>query len=78
MSGLGDPRSARIMSTTRPGPQPVRQAPAPSRPTVDLVLEELAIKAVDLMLERLTADQPPTRPTVVKPKLHWRASTMRC
>jgi DNA-binding LacI/PurR family transcriptional regulator len=44
---------------------------------VDLVLEELAITSVDLMLRRLAGGAPPEQPIVLKPRLNWRASTLR-
>jgi DNA-binding LacI/PurR family transcriptional regulator len=44
---------------------------------VDLILEELAIASVDLMLRRLTGSAPPEQPIVLKPRLKWRASTLR-
>lgn len=42
---------------------------------VDLSLEQLAIRAVGLMLRRLAGEPHPGKPVVVQPELRWRAST---
>ncbi|WP_433095352.1 LacI family DNA-binding transcriptional regulator [Streptomyces shenzhenensis] len=44
---------------------------------VDLILEELAVAAVDLMLRRLDGEAPPEHPLRLQPVVHWRASTAR-
>jgi DNA-binding LacI/PurR family transcriptional regulator len=44
---------------------------------VDLSLEDLARRAVALMLDQLSGASPPDRPVRVPPKLYWRGSTGR-
>lgn len=44
---------------------------------VDLVLEELAWTAMELMLSQLDGREPPGRVPPLQPRLHWRASTDR-
>lgn len=44
---------------------------------IDLVLEDLAWHAVDLMFDQLAGAAPPDRPKVLRPTLRWRESTRR-
>lgn len=44
---------------------------------VDLVLEDLAAEAVDLLLRRLAGELAPGGPRLIQPALRWRASTAR-
>lgn len=53
------------------------RANTPSITAVDLVLEDLALRAVDLMLRRLDGQPPPANPLILQPELRWRQSTIR-
>ncbi|MDT0377776.1 LacI family DNA-binding transcriptional regulator [Streptomyces sp. DSM 42041] len=44
---------------------------------VDLVLEDLAVAAVDLLMRRLNGEAPPQQPPRFQPVVQWRASTAR-
>lgn len=44
---------------------------------VDLALEELARRAVNLLLDQMGGGESPDGPSVVQPILHWRGSTTR-
>jgi len=49
----------------------------PQITAVDLALEDLGRAAVDLMLRQLAGEPPPAHRALVRPTLHWRASSTR-
>lgn len=49
----------------------------PAISAVDLILEDLALNAVELMLQRLADQPPPHERIILQPTLHWRASSLR-
>lgn len=70
--GLKVPRDLRLVTFvdsehTRSADPPISAA--------DLPMEKLGVRAVQLLLARLRGDDPPPVPELLRPAIHWRASS---
>ncbi|PKW18309.1 LacI family DNA-binding transcriptional regulator [Saccharopolyspora spinosa] len=74
MAGMNVPDDLMVASLTD---SEFTRANNPPITAVDLVLEELALRAVDLLLGRLKGQPALAVPLVLQPELRWRQSTTR-